>query len=311
MVEIKKTGKVWMDGKLIPWDEAKIHVACHAVHYGDGVFEGIRCYECNDGRHAIFRLDAHIHRMMEGASFLDIKIPYSFQEIHSAIVETAKANNLQDGDYIRPLVIVGEGQMGLSAKGNPVHLIIMTWSWGVGYFGEDAFNKGISVMISKKWRRDNRVLPFHVKAVGNYVNSGLVKREAVAAGYDESLVKDMDNRIVEASAANIFVVKAGKLITPPDNAPILRGITRESIIRIAKVLKIEVEDTFITEHRLFTADEAFLCGTAAEFTPIREVEGRCIRFCPGPITKQLRDVFFQAVRGELPEYSHWLNKLKK
>jgi len=306
MVEIRKMEYVWMDGKLIPWNEAKIHAATHTLHYGDGLFEGIRCYKCNNGRRAIFRLDSHIRRMIQGANFLNMKLPYRLSEIHNAIVEVAKANNLQDGDYIRPLVIAGEGHMGPLAKGNPIHMIIMTWGWGQ-YFGEDAFEKGISAMISKKWRRDNRVLPFYVKAIGHYINSGLIKREAEEAGYDEGLVMDMDGCIVEASAANIFIVKDGVLFTPPENAPILRGITRKSVIRIAQDLRIPVEETFINENLLFSADEVFLCGTAVEFTPINSVEERPTgKVCPGPITRKLRDLFFQAVRGELLEYRHWL-----
>jgi branched-chain amino acid aminotransferase len=306
MVEIRKMEYVWMDGRFIPSDEAKIPVTFHTIHYGDGLFEGIRCYRSTDGRRAIFRLDSHIHRMLEGANFEGIKIPYSLNEIHEAIVELAKKNNVQDGDYIRPLALVGEGHMGPFAKNNPVHVVIINWAWGQ-YFGEDAFNKGISVMISKKTRRDNRVLPFFIKSTGQYVNSRRVKKEAEELGYDDGLVKDLDEHIVEASASNIFIVKDRNLITPSEDAPILRGITRKSIIAIAQSAGFHVEETYISENRLFSADEVFLCGTAVEFIPIRSVAEQAIgKVCPGPMTKNLRDLFFQAARGKLSEYKHWL-----
>ncbi len=302
---VKPMDFIWMDGKLVPWHEANVHVMTHTLHYGDGLFEGIRAYKCVDGRSAIFRLGSHIHRLFNSAFALKLKIPYTPLELEQAVLETAKANKFEEG-YIRPLVLVGEGDMGPLPHNNPIQVIIITWEWG-HYMGQDALNNGISVKVSK-WIRDNRVLPFYAKVCGHYVNAGLAKREAEEAGFEEAILLDPWDNVIEGSAENIFIVKDGILMTPKITLPILRGITRDTVIYLARDIGITVDETMINLKFFYGADEAFYTGTAAEITPIKDVEKSPIgKVCPGSVTKKLQELYFKTVRGEIPAYQNkWL-----
>ncbi len=304
---VKQTDFIWMDGNLVPWKEANVHVTAHSIHYGTSIFEGMNFYGCKNGRSAIFRLNSHIRRLFKSAGILGfIKIPFSLQEIEQAVIETVKANKLKEG-YIRPVVIVGEGGIGPFPHGNPVHVAIIIKEPLMGYFGQNAVEKGISVKVSS-WQRDNRVMPFAAKVGGNYVNSALVKLEAKKDGFDEAIVLDNKNHIDEGSAANIFIVRDGKLVTPSLAMPILKGITRDTVITLAQdELYLGVEETPFGLEDFYEADEAFFCGTAAEITPIREVGEHYIgKVCPGSITKKLQQLYSKVVRGELARYERWL-----
>ncbi len=307
MVEIKKIEHIWMDGKLILWAEANVHVMAHGLHYGTDVFEGINLYKCSNGKSAIFKLDQHIRRLIRSVAILGFyEIPFSLSEMREAVIETVKKNNLKEA-YIRPLVIAGAGGIGPLPHGNPVHLVIILAEPITGYFGKDAFEKGISLKISS-WRRDNSVMPFAAKVAGNYINSALAKLEAKKCGFDEPLVLDSKGHVDEGSAANVFIVKDGKLITPPPEMPILKGITRDTILTLARdELYLKAEEMPFGLEDFYGADEAFFCGTAAEISPIREIEDRHIgKECPGPVTRKLHDFYYRATRGELPKYERWL-----
>ena len=309
----KPSAKVWMDGKMILREEAKVSVLSHGLHYGDNIFEGIKVYKCVDGRSAIFRLRSHVRRLFYSASVIGLKIPFSMGEIEQAIIDTLKANNVEEG-YIRPLLISGEGDIGPCPHNNPVHTVIIVGEWGK-YFKEKVIKAKIS-----KWRRDRQVAPFYAKVAANYVNARLAKSEAEESGYDDAIILDLEDYIVEMSAANIFIVKEKKLMTPSLNQAILRGITRDSIIRLARDAGIKVEgDAMINKTLLYRADEAFSSGTAAEITPIEIVaeedgenkygdleEVRIGKECPGPLTKKLQEIFFKVIRGEIPQYQEWL-----
>lgn len=304
---VEHTDYIWMDGKLVSWKDATVHVTSHSIHYGTSLFEGINFYICKDGRSAIFRLNSHVRRLFRSAGILGfIEIPFSWLEIEEAIIKTVKVNKLKEG-YIRPVVIVGAGGIGPLPHGNPVHVAIFIKEPLMGYFGKNAVEKGISVKISS-WRRDNRVMPFDAKAGGNYINSALVKWEAKKNGFDEGIVLDNKNHIDEGSAANIFIAREGKLITPPPEMPILKGITRATVITLAKdELYLDVEETPFNAEDFYEADEAFFCGTAAEITPIREVgEYRIGKVCPGPVTGKLQELYFKVTRGKISRYERWL-----
>jgi branched-chain amino acid aminotransferase len=304
---VQKVEKIWMDGRLIPWDEANVHILTHSLHYGMGVFEGIRCYLCDDGKSAIFRLREHIDRLFDSAKIADLTIPFSKREIIEACKETLRANKLKEG-YIRPLVFIGEGVMGVHPGNNPIRVAIITWSWGA-YLGEGALEKGIRVKVSSFTRHHVNVMMTKAKICGNYVNSVLAKREVTKLGYDEALMLDTEGYISEASGENIFIVKNGILKTTPLTS-ILNGITRDSVIQIAKSKKIPLIEERFTRDELYTAHEAFFTGTAAELTPIREVDDRIIGDGkPGPITKELQRTFFDIVKGRTKDYQEWLDYL--
>ena len=304
---VQKVEKIWMDGKLVPWDEAKIHVLTHTLHYGLGAFEGIRCYRCQDGKSAIFRLKEHIDRFFDSAQIGELRIPFSKKEISEACKETLRANQLKEG-YIRPLVFIGEGAMGVYPGENPIRVAIITWSWGA-YLGEGALEKGIRIKVSSYTRHHVNVMMTKAKICGNYVNSVLAKREAVKMGYDEALMLDTEGYVSEASGENIFMVKNGVLKTTPLTS-ILPGITRDSIIQITRVKGMPLVEERFTRDELYTAHEAFFTGTAAEITPIREVDDRTIgEGKPGPVTKQIQTAFFDIVKGKNPEYQEWLDYL--
>lgn len=305
---METTEFIWFDGKLLPWEDAKVHVMTHSLHYGSGIFEGIRAYEGPNGTSAIFRLQDHAKRMVNSAKIMGMKLPYSARELEEACIATVEANKLKQG-YIRPLSFIGYGEMGVYPGHNPVQTIIACWPWGV-YLGEEALENGISVKTSTFTRSHVNANMTKAKSAGNYVNSILAKIEAKEDGYDEAIMLDTNGYVSEATGENIFIVKNGKIKTTPLTS-VLEGITRDSLITIAKDLGYEVIEQPFTRDELYSADEAFLCGTAAELTPIREADHRIIgEGHRGPITKKLQEAFFKAVRGEDPRYAHWLTPYK-
>ncbi|RJQ14729.1 MAG: branched-chain amino acid transaminase [Nitrospiraceae bacterium] len=297
---LNESKKIWMDGKFLNWADANVHILTHTLHYGTGAFEGIRCYKTKNGS-AIFRLQEHVDRLLDSCHILKIDPPFSHAEISRAITDTVKINGLKEC-YIRPIVYIGYKNMGLYPKDNPVRLAIAAWPWGA-YLGEEGIKNGIRVKVSSfTW---NASLT-KSKTCGDYVNSTLAKREALAAGYEEALLLDSNNYISEGTGQNIFIVRNGVLITPPLPS-VLEGITRNSIMEIARKEKIEVRETPFTRDEVYIADEAFFSGTAAEVTPVREVDDRSIgNGKPGPITKKLQGLFFKIVKGELKAYKSWL-----
>jgi len=301
---MQKGKKIWMDGRLVDWDEANVHVLTHTLHYGLGVFEGIRCYKAADGRPAVFRLKEHTKRLFASAHIVMIDIPYSEEEINTATIETLKANGLKEG-YIRPIVFLGDGSMGLFPKDNPVRVSIAAWEWGA-YLGEEGLKNGIRVKVSSFLRHHVNSSMTKSKTTGSYVNSILAKREAIGAGYDEALLLDTEGYVSEGSGENVFIVKNGEIKTTPLTS-VLNGITRDSVKRIALDSGITVKEERFTRDELYTADEAFFTGTAAEITPIREVDGRAIgKGGRGPVTEQIQKTFFEIVGGKKKEYEDWL-----
>jgi len=303
---LKKTEKIWMDGKLVPWDKANVHVLTHTLHYGLGVFEGIRCYRTADGS-AVFRLQEHVERLFDSAHIFIMKIPFSREEMGAAIVKTISANRMREC-YIRPLVYLGYGAMGLYPKDNPVRVSIAVWPWGA-YLGDEGLEKGIKVKVSSFTRHHVNVSMTRGKVCGYYVNSQVAKKEAIMCGYDEAIMLDTEGYVSEASGENIFIVRDGRIKTTPLTS-ILEGITRDSVIRIARDMGIEVVEERFTRDELYISDEAFFTGTAAEVTPIREVDGRKIGSgSRGPVTKKLQAAFFDIVKGKNKKYEHWLTRI--
>jgi branched-chain amino acid aminotransferase len=301
---VEKAKFIWFDGKMIPWDQAQVHVLTHTLHYGLGVFEGIRAYQCHDGRTAIFRLAEHIRRLYDSAHVMMINIPFTQDNLNAACCEILRVNGQKEA-YIRPLVFLGEGVMGLHPKNSPIQVAIISWVWGA-YLGEEGLLRGIRVKTSSFIRHHVNIMMTKTKTVGNYVNSILAKLEAVQAGYDEALMLDTSGYVCEASGENIFMVKDGILKTPPLTS-ILPGITRDCVITIARDLGLKVKEDRFSRDELYLADEAFFTGTAAEVTPIREVDARIIGpGHPGPVTKQIQDAYFAAVKGGNPRYERWL-----
>src|SRR5512139_155946 len=301
---VEKAKKIWMDGKFVDWDGANVHILTHTLHYGLGVFEGIRCYLCADGRSAIFRLPEHVERLFNGAHAVLLNIPFSREEIIAAILETLRVNGQKAG-YIRPLVFIGDGAMGLHPQNNPVRVAVVTWPWGA-YLGEEGLAKGIRAKVSSYIRHHVNIMMTKTKTCGNYVNSILAKLEVTKDGYDEAIMLDTEGYICEASGENIFIVRHGRMKTPPLTS-ILPGITRDSVMTIARDLGLVVEEQRFSRDELYMADEAFFTGTAAEITPIREVDRRTIgKGEPGPVTKKMQETFFQVVKGAKPEYQRWL-----
>ncbi len=295
--------KIWMDGKFVDWADAKVHILTHTLHYGTGAFEGIRCYKTKKGS-AVFRLQEHVDRLFDSCHILNIKPPFSHMQISKAIIDTIKINKLKEC-YIRPLVYIGYGAMGLYPKGNPINVAIAVWPWGA-YLGEEGLKNGIRVKVSSFARLHVNVTMTKSKTCGDYVNSTLAKSEAIACGYDEAVILDTSGFVSEGTGQNIFILRNGVLITPPLPA-VLEGITRKSIIEMAQKEKIKVVETNITRDEVYIADEAFFTGTAAEVTPIREIDGRTIgKGNPGPVTKKLQDLFFKIVKGEAAAYKSWL-----
>ncbi len=303
---LKKTEKIWMDGKLVNWDDANVHVLTHTLHYGLGVFEGIRCYETGKGP-AIFRLDEHVDRLFSSAHIFMMEIPYSKKEIRDAIIKTVKVNRIKEC-YIRPLVYIGYGAMGLYPKENPINVSIAAWPWGA-YLGDKGLTDGIRIKTSSFIRNHVNANMTRGKVCGYYVNSQLAKNEAISCGYDEALLLDTEGYVSEGSGENVFIVRNGLLKTTPLTS-ILEGITRSSILKIAGDEKIRVVEERFTRDELYIADEAFFTGTAAEVTPIRESDGRVVgKGKPGEITQKLQSIFFNIVKGKNKRFESWLTRI--
>ncbi len=298
-----RDGKIWMDGKLIDWRDAKIHVLTHTLHYGMGVFEGVRAYKTPAGT-AIFRLKEHTRRLFNSAKIFQMEIPFDQATLEAAQREVVKANQLESC-YIRPLVWIGSEKLGVSARGNTIHVAIAAWPWGA-YLGEEGMERGIRVKTSSFTRHHVNVSLVRAKASGYYINSILANQEATSLGYDEALLLDTDGYVSEGSGENVFIVRNGVIYTP-DLASCLDGITRDATLTIARDLGIEVREKRITRDEVYCSDEAFFTGTAAEVTPIRELDDRVIgEGRRGPITKQIQDAFFAAVGGTNEKSQHWL-----
>lgn len=298
-----RDGKIWKDGQLIDWRDANIHILTHSLHYGMAVFEGVRAYKTDKGT-AIFRLCEHTERLFNSAKIFQMNIPFDQETVMQAQLQVVRENKLESC-YLRPLVWIGDEKLGISAKGNKIHIAVAAWPWGA-YLGEDGLDKGIRVKTSSFSRHHVNVSMVRAKASGYYINSILANQEALADGYDEALLLDTDGYVSEGSGENVFIVKKGKIYTP-DLASCLDGITRDSLVTIARDLGIEVIEKRITRDEVYCADEAFFTGTAAEVTPIRELDNRAIgNGKRGAITEKLQTVFFDAVAGRAPQYSHWL-----
>ncbi len=298
---ITPTEKIWMNGALVDWDEARVHVLTHTLHYGTGVFEGIRAYETSQGP-AVFRLTEHIERLHHSAKIIGFEIPYSVEELIAATKQTVAATGLASC-YVRPIAFLGYGEMGLNTLPCEVEVAIACWPWGA-YLGDDAVTKGVRMKISSWTRHEHNTMPPAAKTVGNYVNSSLAKVEALKAGYDEAIMLAPDGLIAECTGENIFVARNGKLLTPPLSAGALEGITQNTVMTIARDLGFEVMVDNIARSDLYIAEEAFVCGTAAEVSSINSVDDRELP-CPGPMTTAIADVYHRTIRGEEDQYKDW------
>ncbi|MBX7100653.1 MAG: branched-chain amino acid transaminase [Myxococcaceae bacterium] len=305
---VLKADQVWMDGKLVPWADAQVHVMTHALHYGLGVFEGIRAYQTKDGRLAIFKLREHIRRFLDSAHICLLKLPYTEDQLMAACVDLLRAQRGQfaKGAYLRPIAFMGDGAMGLGAV-NPTRVAITAWDWGA-YLGDKGLKDGIRAKVSSFTRMHVNVNMVRGKITGQYVNSILAKREAVMGGYDEAILLDISGFVAEASGENIFCVgRHGVVRTPSLSSPILRGITRDTIIELLKDSGRVVEEVSFTRDALYIAGEVFFTGTAAEVTPVREIDNRQVGDGkPGAITKAVQELYFRVVRGHEPKYADWL-----
>jgi branched-chain amino acid aminotransferase len=299
---IEKTDKIWMDGTLVPWDEAKVHVLTHTLHYGSGVFEGIRAYPTSKGP-AVFRLTDHMRRLHDSAELFLMELPYSVEELVAATKETINANAVESC-YIRPIAFLGYGEMGLNPLPCTVNVSIALWPWGT-YLGDEGVKNGVRMKVSSWRRMDPNVNPVAAKGTGIYINSSLAKVEALKAGYDEAILLNTNGAVAEATGENVFIVKDGVLRTPPLSAGALEGITRASVMTIARDLGYEVEEHELLRTDLYLADEAFLTGTAAEIVPIRSLDDREIG-PPGEMTRKIQETYFAAVHGEVEKYKDWL-----
>ena len=302
-----RDGVIWFDGELVPWREAKVHVLTHSLHYGMGVFEGMRAYRTARGT-ALFRMQEHVDRLFTSAHILQMHIPFSREQIADACVAAIRENHLEGG-YVRPLAFYGSEAMGVSAPNLTVHVIVAAWKWGE-YLGEGALERGVRLRTSSFARHHINVTMCRTKATGNYINSMLALREAQACGYDEALLLDVDGYVAEGSGENVFVIRKGVIYTP-DITSALEGITRDTVITLAREAGYEVREKRITRDEVYIADEAFFTGTAAEVTPIRSLDDRLIgEGRPGPITKLLQDRYFATVNGELDGHLDWLTPVK-
>jgi branched-chain amino acid aminotransferase len=298
-----RDGFIWQDGKLVPWREATTHVLTHSLHYGMGVFEGVRAYKTERGT-AIFRLKEHTERLMRSAHIFQMEMPYDVATLNEAQKEVVRANNLESG-YLRPIAFYGSEKMGVSPKGAKVHVVIAAWPWGA-YLGEEGMQRGIRIKTSSYTRHHVNITMVRAKASGNYMNSILANNEALTDGYDEALLLDPEGYVCEGAGENIFIVKNGKLYTP-DLTACLEGITRATVIQLAHEQGLQVIEKRITRDEVYCADEAFFTGTAAEITPIRELDNRQIGVgYRGPITKALQDKYFDVVYGRSAAHADWL-----
>src|SRR5437588_2853710 len=300
---LDKVEKIWMDGEFVDWDDAKIHILTHSLHYGSGVFEGIRAYPTSRGP-GVFRLTDHIDRLFMSAKVFLIDIPFTPVQLVEAVKDTIRVNGLEQC-YIRPIAYLGYGEMGLNPLPCPVNVSIAVWPWGT-YLGDDGIKHGVRLKVSSWQRHDPNAIPPAAKGTGMYINSSMAKVEALKAGYDEAILLSPQGYVSECTGENIFIVKGGRIITPPVSAGALEGITQSSVMTIARDFGIDIEVGNILRSDLYTADEAFLSGTAAEVVPIRAVDDREVGTGePGPITKKIQETFFAAVRGEIDKYSEW------
>ena len=297
---MQATEKIWMNGELVDWDDARIHVGAHGLHYGSGVFEGIRCYDTADGP-AVFRLSDHMRRLHNSARLIGMELPYSVDELKAACNEMLAANGLREC-YIRPIAFYGFGELGVSARGNPIDVVIMAWPWGT-YLGEEAVRSGIRAKISSWQRIPANVVPHASKATGVYLNSMLAVNEVQKAGYDEAIMLTPEGTVADGPGETIFAISDGKLSTPDLSTGILHGITRDSIFELARDRGYEVRERTLIRSDLYLADEVFMCGTAAEVTPLRSVDDHVLWV--GPITRELQKDYLEAVRGGNERYARW------
>jgi branched-chain amino acid aminotransferase len=307
--KLKPVDKIWLDGTLVPFAQAQVHILTHTLHYGVGAFEGIRAYKRPDGKGAIFRLGDHIDRLFGSCHICSMDVPYTREQIVAACLETMRANKMAEA-YLRPLVFLGDGELGLGSLGNPVRVAIAVYEWGA-YLGEEGLRRGIRAKVSSFTRGALNSNMSKGKICGQYVNSVLAKREAIKSGYSEAILLDNNGLVAEASGENIFLVRRGKLKTPPLSSAILEGITRDTVITVAREQGLVVEETTFSRDEMYLADEVFFTGTAAELTPVREIDDRQIGAgeC-GPVTRKLQDAYFEAVKGragqEKPSHPEWL-----
>ena len=299
---MRETEKIWMNGEFVDWADARIHVGSHGLHYGTGVFEGIRCYETERGP-AVFRLTDHLQRLHDSARLLHMELPFSVEELRAASLELIGVNGLPEC-YLRPIAFYGYGELGVSTAGNPVDVVIMSWPWGA-YLGEEGLKNGIRVKISSWKRVGPNTIPHAAKATGIYLNSMLAVTEANRAGYDEAILLTDEGYVADGSGENVFVVKDGTIATPPLSTSILPGITRRTVIEIAQDLGYPVEEKNLIRSDLYVADEVFMTGTAAEVTPIRTVDDHDLT-APGPVTLELQTAYLDTVRGRSERWLHWL-----
>ena len=301
---MQETAKIWMNGELVDWADAKVHVGVHGLHYGSGVFEGIRCYETAEGP-AVFRLDEHLKRLDNSARLLGMELPYTVEVLREATFELIGANGLTEC-YLRPIAFYGYGELGVAARDNPVDTVIMSWPWGA-YLGEEGLRQGIRAKISSWQRIGANVIPHVAKATGVYLNSMLAVTEANRAGYDEAILLTAEGYVADGSGENIFVVRDGEISTPSLSTSILPGITRDTVIQIAQDLGYVVSEQNIIRSDLYLADEVFMCGTAAEVTPLRSVDDHEIGV--GPITLKIQEAYLDTVRGRTERWAHWLDRV--
>jgi branched-chain amino acid aminotransferase len=302
---VDKEKFIWMDGKLVAWDDAQVHVLTHTLHYGMGAFEGIRAYELSDGRSAVFRLKEHMRRLLDSCHIGMMECPYSLEDLCKGAKETLSANGMKAG-YLRPVVFIGDGGMGVYPGNNPIRAFIATWKWGA-YLGTEAIEKGIRAKISSYTRWQPNTVMTRGKLTGHYVTGILAKREAKGLGFDEAIMLDTEGFCAEGSGENLFIVRDGKIKTAPLTC-VLPGITRDTIMTLAREHNLPIEEQRFSRDELYIADEAFFTGTAAEVTPIREVDSRKIgKGVRGPITEKLQKAFFAVVKGENPKYAGWLD----
>jgi len=303
-----KSDVIWMNGKLVPWDDAKIHVGAHVIHYGSAVFEGVRCYNTPEGP-AIFRLDAHTERLFNSAKIYRMDMPYTYEELSRAQIETVAANK-KEACYIRPIVYRGYGQLGVNPFPCPVDVAIMVWDWG-RYLGQEALETGVDVCVSSWARIAPNTLPAMAKTSANYMNSQLIKMEAIKAGYVEGIALDSDGYLSEGSGENLFLVKNGTLLTPPLVSSVLPGITRDTVVQLARRLRIPVEEARLPREMLYISDEVFMTGTAAEITPVRSVDKITIgKGSRGPVTEALQKAFFDVIECRVPDEYGWLTPVR-
>ena len=304
---VDKLKSIWMDGRQVPWDDAKIHVLSHVAHYGSSVFEGIRCYDARGGP-AIFRLDEHIDRLMYSARIYRMELPFTRDQIRQACLEVVALNDLK-ACYLRPLIYRGYENLGVNPFGSPVEVAVAAFPWGK-YLGDDALTKGVAVKISSWWRISPNTLPAMAKASANYMNSQLMKMEALVDGYDEAVALDVNGFVSKGSGQNLFAVVKGELVTPPLHNSILAGITRDTVMTLAREQGLPVREAVLPREMLYVADEVFLAGTAVEVTPVHSVDRIAVGDGkPGRVTRALQDAFFAVVRGEVADRHGWLARV--